>query len=260
MQINYRMDISSLKKTPPLVNFLIVGAQKSGTTALLHFLQEHPQVFMPKDEVHFFDADHLFQTKNINYESYHRIFSKHNSAKAVGEKTPIYMYWTGIAERIQAYNPKMKLIFILRNPIERAYSQYIMEKNRNLESLPFFLALRFEKLRLRRSATKQHRVYSYMDRGYYSKQIKNYLRYFPKEQIFFIKNEDLKDAHHSTIERICKFLEIEHIPHSQTKKIHSNDYLPMARIDQKYLIRKLKPDILELEKLLGWDCSDWLKI
>jgi hypothetical protein len=260
MQVTYQMDLPNLKKNPLKVNFLIVGAQKSGTTALLHFLQEHPQVCMPKQEVHFFDNDKLFEGKTINYNLYHQFFLLNKNTKAIGEKTPIYMYWSGVAERIYNYNSKIKLIFILRNPIERAYSQYIMEKNRNLESLPFFLALRLEKLRRKRLATKQHRVYSYIDRGYYSEQIKNYLRHFSREQMLFIKNEDLKEHHNLTIEKVCKFLDITHIAHSQSRKIHSNNYLPISLINKKYLIKKYKPSIIELEKLLDWDCSQWLKL
>src|SRR5687768_5412221 len=108
------------------LNFLVMGAQKSGTTALAYFLMQHPEIYMPPDkEVHFFDNDRLFRGRSaVDYRAYHNALNVPPGARMVGEATPIYMYWKPAPKRIKQYNPVTKMIFILRNPIDRAYSHY----------------------------------------------------------------------------------------------------------------------------------------
>jgi len=125
------------------VGFLVVGAQKGGTSALAEFLSVHPQICMAEfllghsrictaesKEVHFFDLGALSPGRPSNYEEYHSFFPKKPGAIAYGEATPAYMYWKPAAERIYRYNPEMKLIFLLRNPVERAYSKHQEEQSR----------------------------------------------------------------------------------------------------------------------------------
>lgn len=142
---NYNSRVSCLlirKFLLAKVNFIIAGTQKGGTTALSAFLNQHPQIsFAQVKEVHFFDTDYLFKAPPPPYHIYHRHF-KNKSGCIFGEATPIYMYWNPAIKRIKDYNPDMKLIFILRNPIERAYSHYIMEYKRDAETLSFSEAIR----------------------------------------------------------------------------------------------------------------------
>ena len=242
------------------VNFLIVGTQKGGSTALAKFLSGHPEVSMAnKKEVHFFDNDELFSTSRPDYDKYHNYFSENYSdnSKAIGEATPSYMYWNSAAKRIHEYNPNMKLIFILRNPIERAYSHYIMVKRRKLERLPFSLAIRLEKLRCANSSPKRHRLYSYIDRGFYAKQIRNMLRYFSMDKMLFLKTEDLKEKHEETLHRVYEFLSVAEIDHTEHKIIFSNKYSMMEPSDRKFLQKTFRKEIEEIEGLLGWDCYSW---
>ncbi len=130
------------------VNFLIAGAQKSGTTALHRFLSEHPRICMAsRKEVHFFDKNKNFKISSPDYDTYHKNFPNPSDDQIVGEATPRYICWPSAPQRIKEYNPDMKLIFILRDPVERAYSQFIMEKKRGKEPFPFFVAIRLEKIR-----------------------------------------------------------------------------------------------------------------
>jgi len=167
------------------VDFLIVGAQKSGTSALDVYLRDHSEIEMAvKKEVHFFDVEANFKG-DVDYGIYHRNFAQ-NSAKLRGECTPIYMYWAPSMKRIFEYNPNMKIIAVLRNPIERAFSHWNMQQHRGVEKKDFSIAIRQESVRCRVSLPLQHRELSYTDRGYYSEQIRRIWRFFPKDQTLFI--------------------------------------------------------------------------
>ncbi len=239
------------------VNFLIVGTQKGGTTALSKFISLHPDVcfyiqnkksnFYRGKEPHFFDNESFFKISPPPYNLYHRMFPDPKDAKIIGECTPIYMYWQPAAERIYNYNPNMKLIFILRNPIERAFSHYIMMKNKGVESLSFSEVIRLEGLRKS----------SYIDRGYYSKQIKRLLLFFPKKQMLFFKTEDLINNHQATLLKVFKFLDIKENYNVKPEIVFEQKYGEMNIDDRRFLCEKFSKDINTLEELLGRDCSSW---
>ena len=118
----------------PMLGFMLVGAQKCGTTALAHFLSQHPEIEMasPK-EVHLFDSSTYsrgWSGQRID-EHYRPHFEQRAGAAIRGEATPIYMFLPGIASELKRYNPDLKLIVLLRDPVERAISHYYMEKNRD---------------------------------------------------------------------------------------------------------------------------------
>lgn len=240
------------------VDFLIVGTQKGGTTALSSFISKHPQIGMAKKkEVHFFDNDRFFNSAPPDYAAYHRYFERTGKETVFGEATPIYMYWRSAAERIKRYNPRIKLIFLLRNPIERAYSHYIMELKRGCETWSFFNAIRFEKLRCLTRFPKQHRRFSYIDRGYYTRQIRRMSIYFPREQMLFLKTEDLRENHQESLSKVFDFLGVEAYGAIRKSIVFSKEYSPMAPKDKRYLVNKFHMEIKALERLLSWDCSTW---
>lgn len=267
-----------------LVNFLIVGAQKGGTTALAKFLSTHPQICLaPIKEVHFFDYDQNYfgngepwlgvpktlahpkpQTLNPTpQDRYHRFFPNYDRQLAIGEATPIYMYLPWIAERIKAYNPNMKLIILLRNPLDRAYSHYQMERARGWEWLPFAIAIRIEALRLylaKRDSSERSslRTHSYCDRGFYARQIRNLQRYFPKEQMLILLNEDLQNSHSQTLQRVYQFLGVDSkVDIPVQERVLSGEYQPMSQRDRNYLLRKYEREIDELASLSGLNLHGW---
>src|SRR2546429_7073426 len=127
------------------VDFLVAGAQKSGTTALNYYLRRHPYIALPiKKELHFFDNDELFAGGNVSYEPLHEMFQPARPGGIAGENTPIYLYWRPALPRIRDYNPAMKFIVILRNPIERAFSQWNMQRTRGIEPCDFLDAVAAE--------------------------------------------------------------------------------------------------------------------
>ncbi len=248
------------KNHKPLVKFLIAGAQKAGTTALWSYLRRHPDLFMPrKKELHFFDSEHLFKSVPQRYEAYHWHFRRaKKQGQLCGEATPIYMYWQSAAERIWRYNPSMKLILILRNPIKRAYSHWNMERSRRREKFSFLDAILTEESRCLRAFPLQHRKWSYVDRGRYSRQIERLYRYFPLEQILVLRSEDLLKDHQAVLSKICQFLMVRDISDVQNRIAHQRTYVqPMSQHEWTKLLNIMDQEFLDLEDLLGWDCCHW---
>jgi len=194
------------------LDFMIIGAQKCGTTALAEFLNGHPDIEMssPK-EVHLFDAPALDSQQIV--ERYAAAFSDEN-CELRGEATPIYLYLQGIPEKLHRYNAKLKFIVMLRDPVERAYSHYAMERERGNEPLPFWIALLREKARLANDAdelqpTSAHRIYSYRDRGRYAGQLRRLYRWFSPDQVLVLRSDQLRGEHAQTMARIFRFLQVQ---------------------------------------------------
>ncbi len=246
-------------KRSPIVDFIVAGAQKGGTTALDFYLRQHPEITMAnKKEVHFFDSEEYFTSELTDYSLYHTNFDIHQDG-IIGESTPIYMYWYSAPGRIWQYNPNMKWIMLLRSPIERAFSHWNMERTRNEENLPFFEAIRTEKKRCRKVLPLQHRVYSYLDRGFYTDQIRRIWHFFPKEQTLFVKSQELKEFPIEIMQKICNFLGLNAISQLETKEVFAKPYTEEMSIQEKdFLQSTFEFEIKELERLLNWDCSEWL--
>ncbi len=247
-------------------NFMIVGAQKAGTTALASFLSKHPDVFtMPEKEAHFFSNDAFFSEGKANYTGYHLLFKQYAGEKAVGEATPNYMFNPKAGERLRDYNPGLKLILLLRHPVDRAYSQYMMNVDRKKETLSFSEAIHEERTRLFAAlgdfemGISPYVLYSYVNRGYYMAQIKNLLRYFPREQMLFLRNEDLLEKHEETLLQVYDFLGVAPIYLPPRERIFAHEYEPMSAQDRRYLLDHFAHEIDSLEEFLGWDLSAWRK-
>ena len=121
-----------------MVDFLICGTQKGGTSALHEYLSEHPDLCLSATkELHFFDNEELFQQGAPDYAPCHAAFRQKMPSQLAGESTPIYMYWEPSPKRIWEYNPRMKLIVLLRNPIDRAYAHWNMERSGGRRAFPF---------------------------------------------------------------------------------------------------------------------------
>jgi len=247
----------SVKQT---VGFVICGTQKGGTSALDVYLREHPEICMADvKEVHYFDNEEHFSGGKPDYSKYHAWFSPKKNHSILGEATPIYMYWNDSPKRIWEYNPNMKLIVMLRNPIERAYSHWNMERSRNADNLSFWEAISNEKERCREALPQQHRVYSYIDRGFYLEQLRRLWTYFPKDKVLILKNEDLKQKPDETLNYVCEFLGVCQFKNVIARDVHSRPYV--SRISEKendYLRSIFEPEIKELEAELNWNCGNWI--
>lgn len=242
------------------INFLIVGAQKAGTSALDHYLRLHPEISMAKGkELHFFDNEEVFSSASIDYSLFEDQFETKKGISLYGEATPIYMYWEPAMQRIWDYNRDMRLIAILRNPADRAFSHWSMEVDRAAERDDFFHCIRHEMERTKAAKPLQHRVFSYVDRGFYSAQIQRIFRFFRREQVLFLKYEDYVRNQPGSLAGVFQFLGVnpdrfQFMPQQIRVGNYSRAMLPEER---SYLLDLFREDIGEVERLLGWDCGDW---
>ena len=244
----------------PRVGFLIVGTQKAGTSALEYHLKQHDHIGTAKHkEVHFFDRETMYGLGDLAYFFYERKFDFSTKKKIYGEATPIYLYWEGCARRIWKYNPDIKIIAILRNPISRAFSSWNMENGRGNDQLDFMTAIKEEHDRVKRALPFQHRIFSYVDRGFYSEQIRSYRRYFNEDQMLFIKYEEFKNDQEKWVKEVVEFLDLDTDSiNYEPMVVNKRPYkVEMSQEAREYLRSIYQYDIKEVERLLGWDCSDW---
>lgn len=243
------------------VDFLICGTQRGGTTALFHSLRDHREIcWARRKEVHFFDSEKTFHNKEPQYSRYHSFFNPQPSHKRLGEATPIYMYWYDAPKRIWQYNPNMKLIVILRNPIDRAYSHWNLMRHRDPD-VTFLDAIQNERERCRSALPLQHRLFSFVDRGFYVEQLRRMWTYFEKKQMLIVRNEDLRSRPEEVLGEICGFLGIDGLPEIKPPIARKQKYPypgPMGIRERDYLRHVFEYEIRSLERILGWDCSRWL--
>ena len=246
---------------PRLVDFVIAGAQKGGTTALELYLSEHPEICVPRKEkeLHFFDRDRNFLAKPVDYASYHAFFEPLPWHRVLGEATPDYLYWPFAPERMASYNAALKLIMIFRNPVTRAFSHWNMARHNGRDPLAFFDALCAEPERARTMPPQRAMRFAYIGRGLYSQQLKRLWRHFPRAQTIVFKSEELLESPATVLARIAEFLGVAPFPAVAARIVHAYPYdTAMSEDERRYLVSIFEPEIRELERLLGWDCSTWL--
>jgi hypothetical protein len=228
---------NSTLNRPRLPDFIIAGAQKSGTTSLHNYLARHRQVYLPMhpQELHFFDHDPHFRQGM----SYYQPFFEPAEAEQIslGQTSPLYIYDPKVPPRIVNVLPQVKLIFILRNPVDRAYSHYWHSVKKGYESLSFEEALKTEPTRLKQDFESRRR-YSYVDRGYYCRQLERFLQHFAREQLLILLTEDLSQETAKIIDQCCDFLAIE----SQGREIATG-------LQEKHWNTSGRPRIAHLQRL-----------
>ena len=240
------------------LDFIVAGAQKSGTTALHYFLKKHPQIALPdRQEMHFFDDEEIFSGP-VDYKLLHRHFPPVARSAIVGECTPSYLYWKPAMERIRNYNSLIKLIILLRNPIDRAFAHWNMQRFKGRESLDFLDALKEEPKRIAQPLTIESRRFAYVDRGFYSSQLDRVFKFFPREQVHIVKFEDFRDRKQETLDGIFEFLGVKSLRRIRDKDRNIVPYeRTMTPEERKYLSEVFSAEITKLEQMLGWDCTDW---
>ena len=199
----------------PRIGFVIGGVQKGGTTALARFVSRHPALQLPDcKEAHVFDSPDFDESWGV--EQIDERYGEHfpdgwHPEMLYGDATPIYLLHPAFVARIGRYNPAMRWIVLLRDPIDRALSQYHMERARGDESLPLWAALLAERWRLagRRddfSPGSPLRHHGYRLRGDYAAQLEALYRVFPREQVLVLRNHDLARQPAATMARVHAFL------------------------------------------------------
>ncbi len=201
-------------------NFFIVGAAKAGTSSLWQYLKQHPQIFMPEDELNkepgFFSNLRKGKRTLNNYLEFFSDTKKHHVL--VGEASTAYLTDPSSAKNIYNFNHNAKIVIILRDPTERACSLYRWMTQEGYEYAPTFkIALKLEKYRKNKNIPnffepEYYYNYLYFNSGLYYQQVKRYLDLFDKRNVHIIKFDDLKDDFEKTYANLCSFLEIEKNP------------------------------------------------
>jgi hypothetical protein len=249
-----------------LPNFLVIGAAKSGTTALHHYLKQHPGIFLSKiKEPRFFafeeqkldfrgPGDRRYQQEIVsNFEDYCNLFNGAAENQAVGEMSPLYLSQPGTAARIARRLPEAKLIVILRHPAERAYSQFLMHRRDGHEPLGDFAeALAAEPQRIEDNWLP---IWFYRRRGFYFQQLSSYYECFPGSRIRVFLYEDFVANPLKLIRDICDFLGVESdfVPDMSFRPNTSR--MPRSRFLNKILITP-HPVKTALEKILSRNFRD----
>jgi hypothetical protein len=226
-------------------NFLVIGAAKSGTTALHRYLKQHPRIFMstPK-ELRFFPfenqrpdfrgpGDAIDATTMItSIEDYRAHFAAAADYPARGEASPLYLYFPQAAERIRHHIPDAKLIAILRHPADRAYSQYMMKRRDGREPLSFHEALAAEEQRI---ADGWSHHWHYRRRGFYAVQLKRYFDLFRREQLRVFLYEDYVTDPIGFMQDIFRFLDVDDTFVPDMSVRHNESKMPRSRALQVFL-------------------------
>ena len=242
------------------VDFIVGGVQKAGTTAFHDFLAQHPHVALLRDQaLHFFDKEENFGPSRTgvsspDYDVLHGNFDPPRNWKIAGEVTADYLYYPHALERIAAYNPGMKLIVSLRNPIERAFSQWNMRRAKGREALPFLDAIKCD---VEVGIHRAPRGNAYIARSLYSGQLERAFELFSRENVLVLKYDDLRSRPERIVQQLFDFLGLEH---RKVKNKHRNVGIysrKMTPEEREFVSGFFEDDISKVEALVGWDCSDW---
>lgn len=253
-------------------DFLVIGGQKCGTTSLYQYLVTHPHIISAmKKQMHFFDNHY---EKGITWyrahfpSSLYKQYFKHVHKEdfITGEATPYYIFHPLAARRAAKFLPNAKFVLVIRNPVDRAYSHYHHEIRKGTETLSFEEALAKEPERLAGEKEKMlasdsyysfnYQRYSYLSRGLYAEQLSEWFNYFPKEQFFVVKSEDMYRNTTDIVKQIFKFLNLPEFPEFKIEKDQYYNVGKYEKMDSKMkekLVEYFKPHNEKLYKLLDRD-------
>ena len=296
--------MDELKQNTP--NLFLVGAPKAGTTSIYNYIINHPDIFMsPIKETNHFTYNEINDqglyyndTKIVKIEDYYSLFSGSQGEKYIGEASVSYLFYNNVSRKIYDLNPKAKIIILLRNPVERGFSHFLMDKRLG------YVDISFEEIVYKTSKHELLSLYyqQFVELGYYHNQVERYLNTFGKENVGVYLFDDVVVDGQYVLNKVYDLLEIDRVATSEIIKKHnvnmnpknklvsnlyiSRDFRSMIRkifsnktllnkikyllftVDQKpelnkemhkYLINLYLSDIISLEKLIDRDLSHWYK-
>ena len=240
------------------VNYICIGTQKSGSTSLINYLNQHPNIYCLRKEPHFFDKPKGIKFNRQMYRKYQRKFTTRKKNCIVGEKTPSYSYLPFAINRIKQYNKNMKIIFLLREPISRFISQYKMDsttRGHKYYGVPFGQFIRNELTGI--NPKPMRRGGHYLIRGFYDKQIKHLFKKFPKKNIYIGISEEIRKDKQKYYNQIFTFLGKNNIKININKdtRIGSSKKIPTKYA--KILYKIYKPHLENLYKIIGKRIEPW---
>ncbi|MDV3347652.1 sulfotransferase [Leptolyngbyaceae cyanobacterium CCMR0082] len=252
-----------------LPDWLIIGAQKGGTSSLFFYLQQHPEIgFAPEitKEVHYFDWHHQHYLDWYRAHFPLKISYKLSNIRSTGEATPEYLFHPLAPNRISKSLPDAKFLIILRNPINRAYSHWKMSIRHGHETLNFLDAIEAEEDRLgqeREHLKTQGDEYSwhsplawfsYLSRGRYTEQIEHWLKFFSREKLLILRSEDMFSNPHEVLSKTTHFLELKEFKRIDLEPMNTGGYQKkMPPETYKKLAAYFAPHNQNLLKYVDWD-------
>lgn len=199
------------------VGLFIVGAPKSGTTSLYHYLKEHPEICMSKEkELDYFSHNCVDEMKNYyksnpitNYDDYLSQFESVSGEKVFGEGSVSYLFYPNVANEIREYNSEAKIIIMLRNPIDRAYSHYLMDYKLGLVSDSLE-----EVINQKEGKWSKVHYQQFIELGLYYQQVKRYIDVFGCENVHVIEYESFKNNTAGEVRKVFDFVNVDdtHLP------------------------------------------------
>lgn len=226
-----------------LPDFIIIGAQKAGTSSLFYYLSQHPDLALAaQKEIHYYN---YYREKGKGLNWYKSFFPSVFSDKQTGEASPYYLFDAAVPQRIKQDVPGVKLIVLLRNPIDRAYSAYSMNARRAANPFPTFeQAIANEDM-----SQEASRVYLW--RGLYAQHLKHWLEHFKPEQLLVIKSEDFFTDPKTTLKAVYEFLGIAEIYPRNTRPQEVGRYEELAPGTRKSLQEYYAEPNRRLARMLG---------
>ena len=252
-------------------DFLVIGAKRCGTTSLYQHLPEHPCISKsPYDNMGFFnDNFHL----GVNwYKSFFPTTFTRNKIKSkfgdflAFDVTTKYMEEESTANNVYQTKPNMKIIIILRNPVDRAYSQYHLSVRQTAERRSFEDVVEENMNRLNKESHEHYEIKprfsakedNYLKKGLYALQLKYWLKIFPRENILIVSTEEFESNQQIIYNKIFEFLNISKFEVKNTKKMEKGNYLPMKSETRNLLLDYFRPHNHELFELINME-FDWDK-
>lgn len=292
--------IKSVMNNSP--HFLIVGAPKAGTTSLYHYLQQHPRVFMPENKEPRFFCNYPVDCFEFGKKYFHSdiistsdeylaLFEKASENSITGEASTDYLSCQGAAHRIFSWNPMVKIIIMLRDPIDRAFSEYQHSIAGGFQSISFWESMCLEKERI---SQQYDPIFWHTKRGLYFDSVNEYMSLFGRENVQIIFFEEFVSSTLDVVESILKFIGLSLVPidvsvrHNAGKKfndrcslmnfLHKEQKIKIlsrmvryfdkgnkkgakkALTDQQYemLRSRFVDDVDKLSRLLNADLTCWL--
>ena len=240
----------------PSPNFIIIGSQKSGTTSLASYISQHSQVLPAiKKETHFWSFKFH---QGIDWYLAHFPPIPKSQNLITGEATPSYLVTDKAPERIYRLLPNIKLLVILINPVDRAFSQYHHWQRLNWEDRSFEVAINQE-LEILKTTPKQpqgDRKYwrlsgNYIGRGVYIEFIQKWMAVFSREQFLILRGEGLYQTPDNTMKQVFDFLGLPEHKLAKYKKLNSGSYTPISDLLRQRLSEYFQPHNYRLEEYLG---------
>jgi hypothetical protein len=245
-----------------LPNYLIIGVQKGGTTMVDHYLRKHPDVLGGlKKEISYFDLN--YQRGLAWYRSHFPKKSKMGPGMVTGEASPYYIFFPLSPQRVHQQLPGVKIIIILRNPIDRAYSHYHHSCRQGRETRSFEDAFHGEQEMISNEEEKiladpntplyNHRHFSYFSRGLYFRQLERWLALFDRDQFLILNSDQLFNNSEETYHQVTRFLNISDWTPVNFGKKNPGSYQPMKAETRQYLANYYHQPNQRLYEMLGAD-------